>query len=163
MPDLGPEGTDFVARQTVPCRVAGDGVLEPLLDPEEHHRGDGTPATVVVDGAVLVGVERRGSVELLRVPLDGGAPEVLIGGPFAVHAVAAAGEWSSPSSRTTGRRASCSRSPRDGAGCSPRSGDRSGRPAGCTGWRSGRPRPRTAIPCTAGSRRRRVRARTPCC
>ena len=48
------------------------GALRPLLDPEQHHRGDDTPATVVVDGAVLVGVQRRGAVELLRVPLDGG-------------------------------------------------------------------------------------------
>ncbi|TQN42415.1 dipeptidyl aminopeptidase/acylaminoacyl peptidase [Blastococcus colisei] len=90
-PDLGPEGVDFVARQAVPCRVAGDGALEPLLDPEEHHRGDETSSTVVVDGAVLVGVERRGSVELLRVPLDGGVPEALIDGPFTVRGFAAAG------------------------------------------------------------------------
>ncbi|SFF41002.1 S9 family peptidase [Blastococcus tunisiensis] len=91
VPELGPEGLDFVARQAVPCRVAGDGSLVPLLDPEEHHRGDETPATVVADGAVLVGVERRGSVELLRVPLDGGAAEPLIDGPFTVRGIAAAG------------------------------------------------------------------------
>ena len=91
VPDLGPEGRDFVARQPVPCRVRGDGGLEPLLDPEQHHRGDETPSTVVVDGAVLVGVQRRGSVELLRVPLDGGPPETLVDGPFAVRGVAAGG------------------------------------------------------------------------
>ena len=92
VPDLGPDGLDFVARQSVPCRVeAAGGALRPLLDPEEHHRGDETPATVVADGAVLVGVERRGSVELLRVPLDGGEPEVLVDGPFTVRGVAAAG------------------------------------------------------------------------
>jgi dipeptidyl aminopeptidase/acylaminoacyl peptidase len=91
VPDLGPEGTDFVARQAVPCRVDADGGLHPLLDPEHDHRGDVTPATVLVDGAVLVGVERRGSVELLRVPVDGGAPDVLVDGPFTVRGVAAGG------------------------------------------------------------------------
>jgi dipeptidyl aminopeptidase/acylaminoacyl peptidase len=92
VPDLGPEGLDFVARQAVPCRVdLATGALEPLLDPEQEHRGDETPATVLVDGAVLVGLERRGAVELVRVPLDGGAPESLVDGPFAVRGVAAAG------------------------------------------------------------------------
>ena len=70
---------------------AAGGPLQPLLDPEQHHRGDETPATVVADGAVLVGVQRRGSVELLRVPLDGGEPEALVDGPFTVRGVAAAG------------------------------------------------------------------------
>lgn len=91
VPDLGPEGLDFVARQAVPCRVADDGELVPLLDPEEHHRGDETPATVVADGAVLVGVERRGAVELLRVPVDGGAPTRLVEGPFSVRSLAVGG------------------------------------------------------------------------
>ena len=92
VPDLGPDGVDFVARQAVPCRVpAGGGPLEPLLDPEVHHRGDETPATVLHEGALLVGVERRGAVELLRVPLDGGAPEPLVDGPFTVRSVAAGG------------------------------------------------------------------------
>jgi dipeptidyl aminopeptidase/acylaminoacyl peptidase len=92
VPDLGPDGIDFVARQAVPCRVAvTGGPLSPLLDPEVHHRGDETPATVVVDGAVLVGVQRRGSVQLLRVPLDGGEPESLVDGPFTVRGFAAAG------------------------------------------------------------------------
>ncbi len=91
VPDLGPDGLDFVARQPVPCRVAADGTLAALLDPEEFHRGDETPATVVVDGAVLVGIQRRGSVELLRVPLAGGAPETLVDGPFTVRGFAAGG------------------------------------------------------------------------
>jgi dipeptidyl aminopeptidase/acylaminoacyl peptidase len=91
VPDLGSGGVDFVARQAVPCRVGADGGLHPLLDPEDHHRGDDGPATVVADDAVLVGIERRGAVELLRVPLDGGAPEVLVDGPFTVRGVAAAG------------------------------------------------------------------------
>ena len=105
VPDLGPDGLDFVARQAVPCRVdAAGGVLEPLLDPEVDHRGDETPATVLADGALLVGVQRRGAVELLRVPLDGGAPEPLVEGPFTVRSFAVGVVWSSPSWRTTGPR-----------------------------------------------------------
>ena len=91
VPDLGPDGLDFVGRQAVPCRVAPDGELVPLLDPKRHQRGDETPATVVADGAVLTGIERRGSVELLRVPLDGGDPEALVVGPFTVRSLAAGG------------------------------------------------------------------------
>jgi dipeptidyl aminopeptidase/acylaminoacyl peptidase len=91
VPDLGPDGVDFVARQAVPCRVAAGGSLEPLLDPALHHRGDETPATVLSDGAVLVGVQREGAVELLRVPLSGGAPETLVDGPFTVRGFAAGG------------------------------------------------------------------------
>jgi dipeptidyl aminopeptidase/acylaminoacyl peptidase len=92
VPDLGPEGVDFVARQAVPCRVdAAGGPLEPLLDPAQHHRGDETPATVAVDGGVLVGVQRKGTVELLLVPVDGGAPEELVAGSFTVRGFAAGG------------------------------------------------------------------------
>ena len=92
VPDLGPDGVDFVARQAVPCRVdAATGALRPLLDPERHHRGDETRATVVDDDAVLVGVQRRGAVDLLRMPLAGGEPDVLVDGPFTVRGIAAAG------------------------------------------------------------------------
>lgn len=92
VPDLGPDGLDVVARQAVPCLVADDGSLRPLLDPEEHHRADLTPTTVLDDGAVLVGVARRGAVALLRVPLTGGPAETLVDGPFTVRALAAAGD-----------------------------------------------------------------------
>ncbi|MGY1616834.1 S9 family peptidase [Geodermatophilus sp. SYSU D00691] len=92
VPDLGPDGLGFVGSQATLCRVdAAGGPLEPLLDPEEHHRGDETPTTVLVDGAALVGVERRGAVELLRVPLDGGDPVALVDGPFTVRGFAAGG------------------------------------------------------------------------
>lgn len=91
VPDLGPDGLDDGARPAVPCRVGDGGALEPLLDPERDHRGDSTPGTVLADGAVLVGVERRGAVELLRVPLDGSPPEVLVDGSFTVRGVAAGG------------------------------------------------------------------------
>ncbi|MGZ4657573.1 MAG: S9 family peptidase [Blastococcus sp.] len=92
VPDLGPEGVDFVGRQAVPCRVDADGgPLEPLLDPAEHHVWNETPTTVVTPEGLLVGVERRGAVELLRVPLTGGAVETLVDGPFTVRSLAVGG------------------------------------------------------------------------
>ncbi|MCW2701775.1 MAG: Dipeptidyl aminopeptidase/acylaminoacyl peptidase [Blastococcus sp.] len=92
VPDLGPDGVDFVARQAVPCRVdAAGGPLRPLLDPAHHGRGDETPATVLAGDALLVGVERRGAVELLRVPLEGGEAETLVDGSFTVRGMAVGG------------------------------------------------------------------------
>ena len=91
--DLGPDGLDFAARSATLCRVdAAGGPVVPLLDPEEYDRGDETPATVVAGDAVLLGVQRHGAVELLRVPLDGGPPERLVDGPFTVRGIAAAGD-----------------------------------------------------------------------
>jgi len=91
IPDLGPEGTDFVARNATLCRVpAVGGDLEVLLDPEDTDRGDDTPATVLTDDGALFGVQRRGAVELLRVPLAGGEPQVLVDGAFTVRGFAAA-------------------------------------------------------------------------
>jgi dipeptidyl aminopeptidase/acylaminoacyl peptidase len=91
VPDLGQDGTDFVARNATLCRVPADGGdLEVLLDPEDTGRGDETPATVLTDGGVLFGVQRRGAVELLRVPFDGAAPETLVDGPFTVRGFGAA-------------------------------------------------------------------------
>jgi dipeptidyl aminopeptidase/acylaminoacyl peptidase len=55
-----------------------------------HHRGDETPATVLSGGAVLVGVQREGAVDLLRVPVDGGPPEALVDGAFTVRSFACA-------------------------------------------------------------------------
>jgi dipeptidyl aminopeptidase/acylaminoacyl peptidase len=90
-PDLGPDGLDFVARNPVPCLVDVDGGgLRPLLDPEQHHRGDTTPATVLDGDAVLLGVKRRGAVELLRVPLDGSESTTLVDGRYTVTGVGAA-------------------------------------------------------------------------
>ncbi|WP_346618988.1 prolyl oligopeptidase family serine peptidase [Blastococcus montanus] len=90
VPDRGPDGPDVVGWQAVPCRVAvAGGALQPLLDPAER-RGGAVTAPVLADGAALAGVERRGAVELLRVPVEGGAPETLIDGPFTVRGVAAA-------------------------------------------------------------------------
>ncbi|NYJ08897.1 S9 family peptidase [Petropleomorpha daqingensis] len=92
VPDLGEDGLGFVGSQETLCRVdAAGGPLQPLLDPEEHQRGDETPATVLAEGAALFGVERKGAVELLRVPLDGGAPVALVDGPFTVRGFAVGG------------------------------------------------------------------------
>ena len=92
IPDLGPAGTDFAARNATLCRVpAAGGEVEPLLDPEAHDRGDETPTTVVTADGVLFGVQRRGAVELLRVPLGGGRPETLVDGAFTVRGVGAGG------------------------------------------------------------------------
>jgi dipeptidyl aminopeptidase/acylaminoacyl peptidase len=92
VPDLGPDGLGFVGSNATLCRVdAAGGPLEPLLDPEEHARGDDTPGTVLDDGAALIGMERRGAVELLRVPLDGGAPVPLVEGAFTVRGFAVGG------------------------------------------------------------------------
>ncbi|MGY1707867.1 S9 family peptidase, partial [Geodermatophilus sp. SYSU D00697] len=91
-PDLGTDGVDDVARSATLCRVpATGGPLEPLLDPASTDRGDETPATVLADGAAYLGVQRRGAVDLLRVPLDGGTPEALVDGPFTVRGVAVGG------------------------------------------------------------------------
>jgi isopentenyl diphosphate isomerase/L-lactate dehydrogenase-like FMN-dependent dehydrogenase/dipeptidyl aminopeptidase/acylaminoacyl peptidase len=90
--DLGPDGLDVAGRGATLCRVpVAGGASEPVLDPASTDRGDGTPATVLAGGAAHLGVHRRGAVELLRVPLDGGPPETLVDGPFTVHGLAAAG------------------------------------------------------------------------
>ena len=90
--DLGEDGVDFVGRNSTLAAVAADGgPVRSVLDPETTDRGDETPTTVVADGAVLFGVQRRGAVELLRVPLDGGQPEALVDGPFTVRGVGAGG------------------------------------------------------------------------
>ncbi|MCZ2839694.1 S9 family peptidase [Modestobacter sp. VKM Ac-2985] len=92
IPDLGPLGRDFVGRNTTLAKVdAAGGPVVPLLDPEEHDRGDETPATVVAGGAALIGIQRRGAVELLRVPLDGGEPEALVEGQYTVRGIGAGG------------------------------------------------------------------------
>ncbi|PRY49653.1 dipeptidyl aminopeptidase/acylaminoacyl peptidase [Geodermatophilus tzadiensis] len=88
-PDLGPAGLELGAGGPTLCRVpVAGGVLEPLLP---DARADEAPATVLAGGAALLGVARRGAVELLRVPLDGGPAETLVEGPFTVRGVAAAG------------------------------------------------------------------------
>jgi dipeptidyl aminopeptidase/acylaminoacyl peptidase len=87
-PDLGPDGLDVSSTPPVLCRVpVSGGELQPVADGVLH---GGPPGPVLDGGAVLVGVERGGAVELLRVPLDGGTPGTLVDGPFTVRGVAAA-------------------------------------------------------------------------
>ncbi|MGY1700344.1 S9 family peptidase [Geodermatophilus sp. SYSU D00766] len=87
-PDLGPDGLDIAASSPALCRVrVSGGELEPLLDGVVH---DGPPALARDGGAVLAGVARRGAVELVRVPLDGGPPAALVDGPFTVRGCASA-------------------------------------------------------------------------
>ena len=161
VPDLGPDGpTSSPGRPAVPGRAPADSWA--VLDPEQDHRGDETPATVVADGAVLVGVERRGAVELLRVPLDGGEPEVLVDGRFTVRGIRRRGRrrrhrGARPLGRRAGRVTPGRRRLLTGFGAE----------LGATGRlhriRSGRRRPRTATPCTAGSPPRLAPGRTRCC
>jgi dipeptidyl aminopeptidase/acylaminoacyl peptidase len=67
--------------------VAG-GAPEPVLGPEHGEVSSGP----VADGrGVLVGVARRGAVDLLRVVPGGGEPEVLVDGPFTVHGAGSGG------------------------------------------------------------------------
>ncbi|WP_448638877.1 S9 family peptidase [Geodermatophilus sp. URMC 63] len=89
-PDLGPHGLELARGGPTVCRVpVTGGALQPVLDPHDTRRADETPATLVVDGAALLGVARGGAVELLRVPLDGRPPETLVDGPFTVRGFAA--------------------------------------------------------------------------
>ena len=91
VPDLGPDGLDFVARQAgaLPGGRRGGEPLEPLLDPR-HHRGDETRRRSSPTAACSSGVQRRAR-STCWVPLDGGAPESLVDGPFTVRGFAAAG------------------------------------------------------------------------
>ncbi|SCX57264.1 Dipeptidyl aminopeptidase/acylaminoacyl peptidase [Klenkia marina] len=90
--DLGPDGVDFVARNTTLCRVdAAGGHPQPLLDPEWHDLGADFGRVVVADGDAFVAVQKQGAVELLRVPLAGGEPEPLVDGPFTTRGIGVGG------------------------------------------------------------------------
>ena len=90
--ELGQDGRDFVGRNEVLWAVPADAAAPPapLTDAETtdvFELGSG----LVVDGTgVLVGSRVRGAQELVRVPLTGGEPEVLLGGPRTVTGAAAA-------------------------------------------------------------------------
>jgi dipeptidyl aminopeptidase/acylaminoacyl peptidase len=90
--DLGADGRDFAARNEVLWAAPADATEPPapLTDPETmdvFHFGSGP---VVDGGGVLVGNRVRGAQELVRVPVGGGDPEVVIGGPRTVTGAAAA-------------------------------------------------------------------------
>jgi dipeptidyl aminopeptidase/acylaminoacyl peptidase len=71
--------------------VAG-GPARPLLDPERYNLVSPTGEIVVSETGVLFPNEHRGAGQLLRVPFDGGQPEVLFGGERSVLGVASAGD-----------------------------------------------------------------------
>ncbi|OMQ13773.1 hypothetical protein A7K94_0221225, partial [Modestobacter sp. VKM Ac-2676] len=92
-PDLGDTGRDFVGRNSTLCRVPADGgPVTPGARPGDHRAGRRDPRRPSSPPTgVLIGVQRRGAVELLRVPLTGGEPEALIDGPYAVQGIGAGG------------------------------------------------------------------------
>jgi dipeptidyl aminopeptidase/acylaminoacyl peptidase len=65
--------------------VDGDGRPQALTDLERWHLdgyGSGSRQPLLLDGdGVITQNQRRGALELVRVPLDGGEPTVLVGGP----------------------------------------------------------------------------------
>ena len=64
--------------------LAGGQTPEPLTDRERYHLdgyGTGSRQPLLVDGdAVITQNQNRGAVELVRVPLDGSEPAVVVGG-----------------------------------------------------------------------------------
>ena len=91
--DTGPDGQDFVGRSGVLWSVPldGGGKAAALTDPAtdlEPLAGD----RLVPDGdGVLARTRRRGAQELVRVPVAGGEPEVVLGGAVTVTGADAAG------------------------------------------------------------------------
>ncbi|HEX6498455.1 MAG TPA: S9 family peptidase [Micromonosporaceae bacterium] len=79
--DAGPDGRSVVARNMGVWSVPTDGSQPPrrLTDAEKYTIGYHTTIEVTPDG-VLFPTENRGAVDLVRVPFDGGEPEVLIAG-----------------------------------------------------------------------------------
>jgi dipeptidyl aminopeptidase/acylaminoacyl peptidase len=83
--DLGPDRRDFVGRNGALWSVPADGSAEPtrLTGPDTDVIPVGD--RLLVDGAgVLAATRRRGSQELVRVPVAGGEPEVVLGGALTV-------------------------------------------------------------------------------
>lgn len=85
---------DIVGRNMRMFAVTADGPSAPtaLTEAEAWHLdgfGTGSRQPLIPDDhGVLTLNQRRGSLELVRVPLDGGEPTVLVGGPRQVHAAA---------------------------------------------------------------------------
>ena len=91
--DLGPDGADFVGRSGVLWAVPADGSAPPapVTDPAVTDLVDLGAGLAVDEAGVLVATRRSGAQELLRVPLSGGQPQILVGGPRTVTGAAAAG------------------------------------------------------------------------
>ncbi|MFC3997781.1 S9 family peptidase [Nocardiopsis sediminis] len=69
--------------------VDGSAKPRPLFPEEDHHIAPGG-VPVATDDGILVPVERRGAVELLRVPYEDGEPAAVVTGPRQVQAAASA-------------------------------------------------------------------------
>lgn len=80
--DLGATRRDFCGRNVGLHAVPSDGSTAPrrLTDTESLNAGDGTGRLALTDEGVLFATERRGAVELLLVPADGGEPVTLLAG-----------------------------------------------------------------------------------
>ena len=86
--DLGPDGTDFVAKNGALYLIDGDNVTR-LTDPAEHDLADAA-VTVETPGTVLVADTTRGRVPLLRVD-DRGTVSLLTPGDVEVTGHATGG------------------------------------------------------------------------
>jgi dipeptidyl aminopeptidase/acylaminoacyl peptidase len=91
--DVGAEGRDFAGRNPVLRAVPFDGSAPPvtLSDAETLAVDSPGPSLVVGKDGVLLLAYVRGQQQLLRVPLTGGDPEVVMGGDRTVVAADTAG------------------------------------------------------------------------
>lgn len=87
--ELGADGREMLGRTSGLWSVAADGSAPPrrLSDAEAVHLVSGGTIETTQDGA-LVAAERRGAVELLLVPYDGGEPDTLMSGERQVEGIA---------------------------------------------------------------------------
>ena len=90
--DLGAAGRDFVGRNGVLWAAPADGSQPPvpLTDPETVDVVDVPPGLLATEAGVLAVARRRGAQELIRVPLTGGDPTTVLGGPRTVTGFASA-------------------------------------------------------------------------
>src|ERR1022692_2703429 len=89
--ELGADGREMLGRNGGLWSVPADGSAPPrrLTDAEAVHLVRGGTIETTQHGA-LVAAERRGAVELLLVPYDGGEPETLMSGQRQVEGIARA-------------------------------------------------------------------------
>lgn len=87
--ELGADGREMSGRNSGLWSVPADGSMPPrrLSDAQAVHLVPGGTIETTQDGA-LVAAERRGAVELLLVPYDGGEPDTLMSGQRQVEGIA---------------------------------------------------------------------------
>lgn len=88
--DFGPDGVEFVGRNTGLFAVPAGGGKPTRLTDAETYNAFGTDRIVVTAEGVLVCAENRGAVDLVRVPLAGADPAALVTGRRQVRACDAA-------------------------------------------------------------------------